>query len=108
MAQDITEELLYAPVRELGGLLRKRKVTSVALTEAYLNRLDKLGPKLNAVVTVTRDLALKQARAADEELKAGKDRGPLHGIPYGAKDLLATQGIPTTWGAEPYRKQVFD
>src|SRR5947208_13706688 len=67
-----------------------------------------MGPDLGAVVTVTRDLALEQARAADREIAAGRWRGPLHGVPYGAKDLLATKGIPTTWGAEPYREQVFD
>lgn len=108
MAQDITEDTLFSSVRELGALLRANKVTSLALTETYLERLEKLGPKLNAVALVTRDLALKEAKAADAELKAGKDRGPLHGIPYGVKDLAATKGLPTTWGAEPYRKQVFD
>jgi aspartyl-tRNA(Asn)/glutamyl-tRNA(Gln) amidotransferase subunit A len=108
MQQAITEDLLYAPVRELAALVRRKKVSPVALAEAYLDRLDKLGPKLNAVVTVTRELALKEARAAEKEIQADKYRGPLHGIPYGAKDLLATKGIPTTWGAEPYRKQVFD
>lgn len=107
-ANDITADTLYASVRELGTLLRTQKVTSVVLTEAYLDRLDKLGPKLGAVVTITRDLALKESRQADEEIKAGRYRGPLHGIPYGIKDLVATRGIPTTWGAEPYRNQVFD
>jgi aspartyl-tRNA(Asn)/glutamyl-tRNA(Gln) amidotransferase subunit A len=70
--------------------------------------MDKLGPKLNAVATVTRELGLKEARTAEEEIKAGKYRGPLHGIPYGVKDLLATNGIPTTWGAKPFKDQVFD
>src|SRR6266511_5045499 len=106
--QPITEELLFASVRELAALIRTRKLSPVALTEAYLDRLDKLGPRLGAVITVTRELALKEARAAETEIRAGRYRGPLHGIPYGAKDLLATRGIPTTWGAEPYRKQVFD
>ena len=105
---DITEDTLFAPVSDLAELLRARKITSEALTKACLERLEKLGPKLGAVVTVTRDLALKQAQQADREIKAGRYRGPLHGIPYGVKDLLATKGIPTTWGAEPYRKQVFD
>ncbi|HZT82052.1 MAG TPA: amidase [Gemmataceae bacterium] len=108
MFLDITEDILYAPVRELAALLRQRKITSLALTEAYLQRLDRLGEKLGAVVTITRELALQQAKAADADIKAGKYRGPLHGVPYGVKDLLATKGIPTTWGAEPYRKQVFD
>src|SRR5262249_54131690 len=105
---DVTEDTLFAPVAELAGLLRARKVSSEALTSAYLDRLEKIGPRLGAVVTVTRDLALKEARAADREIKAGRYRGPLHGVPYGAKDLLATRGVPTTWGAEPYRGQVFD
>src|SRR5947207_6099467 len=105
---DITEDTLFAPVSELAELLKTRKLSSEALTRAYLERLEKVGPKLGAVVTITRDLALKQARAADREIKAGRYRGPLHGVPYGAKDLLATRGIPTTWGAEPYKDQVFD
>src|SRR5438105_14439834 len=106
--QQITEDTLFASVRDLAALIRARKISPIALTEAYLARLEKLGPKLGAVVTVTRELALKEARAADAEIRAGRYRGPLHGIPYGAKDLLATRGIPTTWGAEPYRKQVID
>lgn len=105
---DITEELLFSSVAELGELLRQGKVTSEALTKAYLDRLEKYGPKLGAVVTITRELALKQAKAADEEIAAKRWRGPLHGIPFGVKDLLATKGIPTTWGAEPYKDQVFD
>jgi aspartyl-tRNA(Asn)/glutamyl-tRNA(Gln) amidotransferase subunit A len=105
---DITEDILFAPLPRLGKLLRDREVTSRALTEAYLGRLEKFGPRLGAVVTVTRELALKEADVADKELVAGKPRGPLHGIPYGVKDLLATRGIPTTWGAEPYKNQVFD
>jgi aspartyl-tRNA(Asn)/glutamyl-tRNA(Gln) amidotransferase subunit A len=103
-----SEEVVFASVRTLGRHLRERKLSSVELTEAYLKRLETLGPKLNAVVTITRELALEQARRADDELRRGRDRGPLHGIPWGAKDLLATKGIPTTWGAEPYREQVFD
>src|SRR5260370_40681411 len=106
--QPITEDVLFSSVRELAALVRARKLSPVALAEAYLDRLQKLGPKLGAVVTVLREQALKEARAADAEIRAGRYRGPLHGIPYGAKDLLATRGVPTTWGAEPYRKQVFD
>jgi len=102
------EALLAKPLREIGAALRARRVTSVDLAEAATARLESAGRSLNAVVTVTRDLALRQARAADEELRRGRDRGPLHGIPYGAKDLLAVKGYPTTWGAEPYREQVFD
>ena len=104
----IEPNVLLGPVRRLGRLLRERRIRSVELTEAYLDRLETIGPRLNAVVTLTRELALEQAREADKELAAGEYRGPLHGVPYGVKDLLATKGIPTTWGAEPYRAQVFD
>ena len=100
--------LAFATIRELGAKLRAQEVTSVQLTEFFLIRLDKFGPVYNAVVRVTRDLALAQAKQADEELKAGKDRGPLHGIPFGVKDLLATKGIPTSWGAAPLKDQMFD
>lgn len=102
------ENLLFLPVRELAARLQARRVTSVALTEQCLDRLETIGPKLNAVVTVMRTSALAEARAADAEIRAGRYRGALHGIPYGVKDLLATAGVPTTWGAEPYRTQVFD
>ncbi|HYP25483.1 MAG TPA: amidase [Blastocatellia bacterium] len=108
MYKDISEDNLYLSVRELGRMLRARQISSVGLTEAYVERLEKLGPSLGAVVTVTRDLAMKEARLADREIRAGRYRGPLHGIPYGAKDLVATKGIPTTWGAEPYKTQVLD
>jgi aspartyl-tRNA(Asn)/glutamyl-tRNA(Gln) amidotransferase subunit A len=108
MQKEITEETLYLPVRELSEMIRSRRITSVALTEAYLDRLDRLGQRLGAVATVTRERALKEAREADREIKAGRWRGPLHGIPYGVKDLASTRGIPTTWGAEPYKDQVFD
>src|SRR5262245_61808509 len=83
--------------------MRSRKVRAVELAELYLDRLERIGPRYNAVVTVMRDHALGQARRADAEIAAGRWRGPLHGIPYGAKDLLATAGAPTTWGAAPYR-----
>src|SRR5436305_554474 len=95
---EITLDTLYAPVRIQGELLKARKITSLALTEAYLGRLTKHGPALGAVVTVTKERALAEAKAADKEIAAGRHRGPLHGIPYGVKDLLATKGIPTTWG----------
>src|SRR5947209_6348991 len=106
--QEITEDVLHAPVRELAALVRGRRLSPVALAEAYLERLTRLGPKLGAVVTVTRDLGLKEAKAADREIRAGRYRGPLHGIPYGVKDLLATRGIPTTWGAAPFKDRVLD
>ncbi len=104
----VSEGVLFSSVRSLGEAIRTRKLSPVDLTEAYLTRLETIGPKLGAVVTVTRDLALKQAKAAEKEIAAGKYRGPLHGIPYGAKDAYATKGIPTTWGSAPYRNQVFD
>jgi aspartyl-tRNA(Asn)/glutamyl-tRNA(Gln) amidotransferase subunit A len=104
----IGEEVLFSSIREIGAHLRARRLSAVDLAEMSLRRLEAFGPKLGAVVTVTRERALAQAHRANQELLAGKDRGPLHGIPYGAKDLLATKGIPTTWGAEPLRDQVFD
>ncbi len=100
--------LASASLRELGRMIRAAEVTPTALAEHALARLDGDGRRLNAVVTLTRDRALREARRAGEELAAGHDRGPLHGIPYGAKDLLATAGIRTTWGAVPYGEQVFD
>jgi Asp-tRNA(Asn)/Glu-tRNA(Gln) amidotransferase A subunit family amidase len=102
------EDLAFATVPQLAELIRTRRVSSTELTKMYLARLKRFGPKLLCVVTLTEDLALKQAAAADAEIKRGKYRGPLHGIPWGAKDLFATKGIKTTWGAEPYRDQVID
>ncbi len=99
-------DLTWLTLPELGRLLRSRKVSCAELTAHFLNRLERFGPKYNAVVTVLREAALKEARLRDAELAVGKDRGPLHGIPYGAKDLLAAEGAPTTWGAQPYRKQM--
>ena len=105
----MTASPVFLPLRELAALVRTRRVSPVALTEEFLARLDTLGPRYNAVVTVTRDRALAEARRAETEIAAGGWRGPLHGIPYGAKDLLATGGgIPTTWGAAPLRRQVFE
>ncbi|HEV2827878.1 MAG TPA: amidase [Pyrinomonadaceae bacterium] len=102
------DELAFAPLTQLAELVRTRKVSPVELTKMYLARLKKYGPKLNCVVTLTEDLALSQASDAEREIKAGKYRGPLHGIAWGAKDLFATKGIRTTWGAEPYRDQVIE
>lgn len=101
------EDLAFYSVRELAALVRTRKITSEELTRFFLDRLKRYGPKLECVVTLTEDLALEQAKRADAEIASGKYRGPLHGIPYGAKDLLATAGIRTTWGAAPYTNQVF-
>lgn len=102
------EDVAFWSIGELAALVKTRQVTSVELTKMYLDRLKKFGPKLQCVVTLTEDLALQQARMADEEIAKGKYRGLLHGLPYGAKDLLATKGIPTTWGAPPYTNQIFD
>lgn len=101
-------DLAFASIPELGALLRSGAVTAVRLAEFFLGRLERYDPQLQAVVTLTRERALETARQRDAELAAGTDRGPLHGIPYGAKDLLAARGYPTTWGAEPYREQVVD
>ena len=101
-------DVLFRPVRELSELVRARQVSPVELAEFYLDRLERIGPRYNAVVTVMREPALVQARRAEGEIAAGRWRGPLHGIPYGAKDLLATASAPTTWGAAPYREQRFD
>jgi len=104
----IGEDILYMTVAELGEQIRTRKLSPVELTEAYLDRGKKLGPQLNAYATMTPDLAMKQAKAAEAEINAGKYRGPLHGIPYAAKDLLAVPGYPTTWGAKPLADQKLD
>jgi Asp-tRNA(Asn)/Glu-tRNA(Gln) amidotransferase A subunit family amidase len=102
------EELAFMPVAELAGLLRRHDVTSRQLTELALTRLRKFDPVLQAVITLTAERALQQADAADAEIRAGKWRSPLHGIPWGAKDLLAVRGYPTTWGAAAYKDQRFD
>jgi aspartyl-tRNA(Asn)/glutamyl-tRNA(Gln) amidotransferase subunit A len=104
----IGEEVLFSGIRDIGAHLRAKRLSAVDLAEMSLRRLETIGPRLGAVVTVTRERALAQAHRANQEILAGKDRGPLHGIPFGVKDLLATKGIPTTWGAEPLRGQVFD
>ncbi|MBX6315119.1 MAG: amidase, partial [Isosphaeraceae bacterium] len=101
-------ELAFAPLSILGAMLRSGAISAVELARFFLDRLEKYGPKYHCVVNLTRDLALEQAERADAELKAGRDRGPLHGIPYGAKDLLATKGIPTTWGCAPYKDRIID
>ncbi len=102
------EDLAFEPVTTLAALIKSRKLSSTDLTKMYLERLKKYSPKLLSVVTLTEELALQQAAKADDEIKHGHYRGPLHGIPWGAKDLYATKGIKTTWGAEPYQNQVFD
>ncbi len=102
------EELAFRPLTELAELIRTRQITSMQLTRMYLARLERYDPLLHCVVTLTTDRALAQAAAMDAELANGRYRGPLHGIPWGAKDLLAVKGYPTTWGAEPFKTQSFD
>lgn len=104
----ISEDLLYAGITELSARIRTRRLSPVELAEAYLERIQRFSPALNAFETVAGDLALMQARLADGEIRSGHWRGPLHGIPYGAKDLLATAGLRTTWGAVPLKEQAFD
>lgn len=100
------DDIAFATVVELSGWVRERKLSSERLTRIYLDRLKRFQPQLNCVITLTEEHALQQARAADAEMAAGKYRGPLHGIPWGAKDLLDTAGIRTTWGAEPFRDRL--
>jgi Asp-tRNA(Asn)/Glu-tRNA(Gln) amidotransferase A subunit family amidase len=100
------EDIAFAPVTQLSRWIEQRKLTSERLTGIYLDRLQRFDPKLRCVITLTRDLAMTQARQADQEIASGKHRGPLHGIPWGGKDLLDTAGIPTTYGAEPFRNRV--
>ena len=102
------EDVAFWPVRHLAELVRTRQVKSVELTEMYLARLHKYNPKLNFVVTFLDDVALAQAKQADTEIAAGKYKGPLHGIPWGAKDIISVKGFKTTWGAEPLKEQQFD
>jgi Asp-tRNA(Asn)/Glu-tRNA(Gln) amidotransferase A subunit family amidase len=99
-------DIAFAPVTHLSRWIEKRQLSSERLARIYLDRLEKFNPQLRCAITITRDLALKQAKQADEEIAQGKYRGPLHGIPWGGKDLLDTAGIPTTYGAEPYRNRI--
>src|SRR5581483_4627814 len=100
------EDIAFSPVTHLARWIETRRLTSQRLTQIYLDRLKRFDPKLRCVITLTPDLALEQARKSDAEIGAGKYRGPLHGIPWGAKDLVDTAGIPTTYGAEPFRDRV--
>ncbi|MFC6224544.1 amidase [Hymenobacter artigasi] len=102
------DALAFYTVRQLGELLRTRQVTSEELTTFFLARLKKYDPRLHCVITLTEDLALQQAQQADQEIKAGKYRGPLHGIPFGVKDLFSAKGYKTTWGSVPYKEQTLD
>jgi Asp-tRNA(Asn)/Glu-tRNA(Gln) amidotransferase A subunit family amidase len=100
------DDIAFAPVTQLSRWIERKAITSERLTGIYLARLERFDPRLRAVITLTKDLALVQARRADAEIGAGKYRGPLHGVPYGVKDLLDTANIPTTYGAEPFRNRV--
>jgi Asp-tRNA(Asn)/Glu-tRNA(Gln) amidotransferase A subunit family amidase len=102
------EDLAFASVAELSGLMRERKITSIALTKMYLDRLKHYDSTLHFITNLTEDRAIAQAKAADADIAAGRYRGPLHGIPWGAKDLLAVKGYPTTWGAGGFEHQVID
>ena len=99
-------DIAFASVTQLSRWIEQRKLTSERLTNIYMKRIEQFDPKLRCIITLTRDLALAQAKKADEEIAAGKYRGPLHGIPWGGKDLLDTAGIPTTYGAEPFRNRI--
>ena len=102
------DQIAFADALELSALLNRRAVSSVELTNMYLRRLEKYGAHYGAVVTIMHERALREARAADRARAAGNVKSPLHGVPYGVKDLLAAAGAPTTWGAAPYRHQTFD
>jgi Asp-tRNA(Asn)/Glu-tRNA(Gln) amidotransferase A subunit family amidase len=102
------EEIAYLPVTDLSELVRTRRITSLELTKIYLDRLARHGPRLQCVVTLTGERALRQAKQADSEIAAGRYRGPVHGIPWGVKDLLATKDYPTTWGAAPFKDRIID
>src|SRR5258708_40103079 len=102
------EEIVYVSVSELAKRIEAKKLSPVDLAQAYLDRSQKFGPRYNAYASLTPEIALAQAKAAEKEIRRGHYRGPLHGIPYAAKDLLAVKGLPTTWGAKPYANQVFD
>jgi aspartyl-tRNA(Asn)/glutamyl-tRNA(Gln) amidotransferase subunit A len=103
-----TDELAYLSVSELAKRIESKKLSPVELTKYFLDRSEKLGPRFNAYARLTPDIATAQAQAAEKEIRHGHYRGPLHGIPYAAKDLLAVRGVPVTWGAKPYANQVFD
>lgn len=104
----LPEDVFFLPLTDLAARIKSKKLSPVELTEGYLDRIKRFNDRFNAYQTVTADLALEQAREAEKQIAAGKYRGPLHGVPYGAKDLFATKGIPTSWGARPLKGQVFD
>lgn len=101
-------DIVFKPIRQLAELVRTRQISPVELTEIFLERLETIGPRYNAVVTLMPKRAMEHARRAEVEIASGNYRGPLHGIPYGLKDLFATAGVPASWGATPFKDQVFD
>jgi len=104
---DISNDVFFASISELGAKLRAKEFSCLELTRAFTERFERLAPRYNAMALSMREQAIRAARDVDDELKRGRTRGPLQGIPYGAKDLLAVKGQPTTWGARPYAGQVF-
>ena len=108
MATTIGDDIFFASLSELKQRLRAKEFSSVELTKAFLDRLEKVGPRYNALALLLRDYAMKKAKEIDKDLKKERFRGPLQGIPYGAKDLLSFAGVPTTWGAKPFATQIFD
>ena len=104
----LSEDVLYLPIRELQAHLRRRSFSPVELAKSYLERSEIIGKNLNAYASLTPELALEQAHTAEREILAGHHRGALHGIPYALKDLVATKGYKTTWGAQPYSDQSFE
>ena len=101
----LPDDTFFLPISELAPRLRRRELSPVELAAGYLERLETVGKRLGAVATVMRETALGEAREAEREIRRGRWRGALHGVPYGAKDLLATREAPTTWGAAPYKDQ---
>ncbi len=104
----VPNDIFFASITELGAKLRAKEFSAVELTRAFCDRLERIGPRYNALALSLRPQAIRQAQTVDDDLKRGRTRGPLQGIPYGAKDLLAVKGQPTTWGAKPFAAQVFD
>src|SRR5712691_4315288 len=103
-----TEEFAFLPITELAKRIETKKLSPVELTKYFLERSEKLGPRFNAYAQLTPEIAMAQAQTAEREIRRGRYRGPLHGIPYAAKDLLAVRGYKTQWGARPFADQSFD
>ena len=104
----MTDDIFFAPLTDLNARLRRKEFTCQELTRAFVERMERLGPRYNALALLLKEAAIDQAKEVDKELKRERYRGVLQGIPYGAKDLLAAKGQPTAWGARPYAGQVFD